>query len=51
MMLPQTPFPASSGGGAEVVAHVRLPTRASPRHFFTVHLSDGAERLLTNGCS
>ena len=50
MTLPQTLFLAGSRGGAEAVAHVRLPARASPHHRFTGDLSDAAERLLTNGC-
>lgn len=33
------------------MAHVRLFVRASPHHWFTGDLMDGAERLLTNSCS
>lgn len=54
MTLPQTlahQTLAGSRGGADVVVHVRLPVRASPHYHLTENLSDGAERLLTNGCS
>lgn len=47
MTLPQTLFPASSAGGAEAVAHVRLPVRAGTHHCFTSSVMGQRGCLLT----